>query len=120
MVIRKNIKYFNLDINIIFTGPRLPCRLERSAMVPSPSGHGVVLIGGKSVYSYRKIMASTEINVLLELTAYCKPYRVNPMNSLEWIELDQKLEYSRCSHIAFIIDDDLTISHRNYIDEDEY
>ena len=109
----------NFFKNIIL-GPRLPCRLERSAMVPSPSGHGVVLIGGKSVYSYRKIMASTEINVLLELTAYCKPYRVNPMNSLEWIELDQKLEYSRCSHIAFIIDDDLTISHRNYFDEDEY
>ena len=60
-----------------------------------------------------------EINLLLELTAYAKPYRVDAMNSLEWIELDQKLEYSRCSHMAFIIDDDLTISHKNYFHEYE-
>ena len=33
-----------------------------------------------------------EINMLLELTAYAKPYRVDAMNSLEWIELDQKLD----------------------------
>ena len=68
------------------------------------------------------MMTSAEINVLLELTAYVKPYmdRMNPMNSLEWIQLDQKLEYARCSHMAFIIDDDLTISHRNYYDEYEY
>ena len=105
----------------IILGPRLPCRLERSAMVPSPSGHGVVLIGGKSIYSYTcKMMTSMEINLLLELTAYAKSYRVDAMNSLEWIELDQKLEYSRCSHMAFIIDDDLTISHKNYFHEYEY
>ena len=61
-----------------------------------------------------------EMNVLLELTAYGKPYRMDPMNSLEWIELDQKLEYARCSHLAFIVDDALTISHRNYFDEYEY
>ena len=61
-----------------------------------------------------------EINLLLELTAYAKSYRVDAMNSLEWIELDQKLEYSRCSHMAFIIDDDLTISHKNYFHEYEY
>ena len=61
-----------------------------------------------------------EINLLLELTACAKPYRVDAMNSLEWIELDQKLEYSRCSHMAFIIDDDLTISHKNYFHEYEY
>ena len=92
-------------------------------MVPSPTGHGVVLIGGKSIYSYTcKMMTSAEINVLLELTAYGKPYgdMENSMNSLEWIQLDQKLEYARCSHMAFIIDDDLTISHRNYFDEEEY
>ena len=92
-------------------------------MVPSPTGHGVVLIGGKSVYSYTcKMMTSAEMNVLLELTANVKTYmdRMNPMNSLEWIQLDQKLEYSRCSHLAFIVDDNLTISHRNYFDEYEY
>ena len=61
-----------------------------------------------------------EINMLLELTAYAKPYRVDPMNSLEWTELDQKLEYARCSHLAFIVDDALTVSYRNYFDEYEY
>ena len=88
-------------INYPFTsGPTLPFRLERFAIVPSPNRKGIVVIGGYSVYSHRKIMASKESSMLLELCG-------NTIQSLKWIILEQKLQFARCSHVAFIIPEEV-------------
>ena len=70
-------------------------------MVSSPNGRGIILIGGYSVqYSYRKIMTSRESSMLLELSG-------NSIKDLKWSILDQKLQFPRCSHVAFTIPDEV-------------
>ena len=45
-------------------------------------------------------MASKESSMLLELCG-------NTIESLEWIILEQKLQFARCSHVAFIIPEEV-------------
>ena len=61
-------------------------------MVTSPTGKGVVIIGGwnDSTWKYSTI--------LLELKG----------STMEWIPLKQTLQYARVGHIAFAIPDELT------------
>ena len=75
---------------LIFPGPKLPFQLEGSAMVPSPSGRGLVVIGG---YNGNEGKSS---NVLLELKG----------SSMEWVPLKQTLEYARYRHVAIPIPDE--------------
>ena len=60
-----------------------------SAMVPSPTGNGLLIIGG------RKGGLSSS-NAILELA-------VNFSGSLEWFVLARKLKYAKYNHLAFQI-----------------
>ena len=64
-------------------------------MVTSPSGKGVVVIGG---YNYNEGKPS---NALLELKG---------ISSKEWVPLKQTLQHARNGHIAFPIPDNWTIT----------
>ena len=63
-------------------------------MVTSPSGSGVIVIGG---CNQNKVEDS---NVLLELKG---------ISSKEWVPLRKTLKYARQSHVAIPIPDDWTI-----------
>ena len=75
---------------LIFPGPKLPFKLSESAMVPSPSGRGLVVIGGWNDNEGK------DSNVLLELKG----------SSMEWVPLKQTLEYARDEHVAIPIPDE--------------
>ena len=64
-------------------------------MVTSPTGKGVVLIGGFNVTDDDKWRRS---NLLLELSG-------DSTENLQWKIMSQQLKFSRASHIAFIIPD---------------
>ena len=80
--------------NCLISGPKLPFRIWESAMVTSPSGKGVVVIGGVNMDDVCKYS-----NALLELKG-------NPMH---WIPLKQTLQHAREKHLAIPIPDDWTI-----------
>ena len=85
----------------------MPHKIEKSAMVTSPSNHGVVLIGGFSVYGSQSHLqrapqlSTSESNEILELTG-------KSIASLIWIKLEQNWDYDRCSHVGFIVPDQIT------------
>ena len=81
-------------------GPKLPCKLRGSAMVSSPSGQGVVVIGG---YNHNEFKYS---NNFLELHS----------SQMKWIKLQQTLQYARSHHIVFAIPNDFT----NILPEEPY
>jgi len=72
-------------------GPKLPFKLSQASMVTSPTGRGVVIIGGWNENS-KKYSTS-----LFELDG----------RTMEWVKLKQKLEHGRVGHISFPIPDDL-------------
>ena len=80
------------------SGPKLPFKLHESAMVPSPSGTGVVVIGG---YNWTERKKS---NALLELKG----------SSMEWVPLKQTLQYAREGHVAIPIPDDFLAGRGTY------
>ena len=89
---------------LLISGPKLPFKLSASAMVTSPSGKGVIIIGG---YNWNERKNS---NALLELKGPC------------WIPLKQTLQHARTSHVAIPIPEDWTINtdaincfHESYI-----
>ena len=71
-------------------GPELPVELIDFTMVTSPTGKGVVLIGGigdrKNEYS----------DALIELTG-------ESIETLKWAPLEQKLQIARSHHFSFYI-----------------
>ena len=79
------------------SGPNLPSQLWDSAIIPSPNGKGVVLLGGIKNVGNGLHVRSDE---LLELTG-------ESIDSLTWIKLEQKLEYPRSQHIALPVPDTL-------------
>ena len=84
-------------IALIFSiGPELPfnCPLSRSTMVSSPTGKGVVIIGGFYNHYFNNISSER----LFELSG-------DSIESLKWKKLDQKLQYSRNGHVSFLISD---------------
>ena len=72
----------------------MPFELWNSAMVTSPSGKGVVVIGG---WNYNEGKTS---NALLELKG---------ISSKEWVPLKQTLKHAREQHVAISIPDDWTL-----------
>ena len=72
----------------------MPVQVEKSAMVTSPNGRGVILIGGC-------MLGCLFSPALIEL-------RGNSIKTLEWVTLEQTLKYARRNHIAFCIPDALT------------
>ena len=67
-----------------------------STMIPSPTGKGILMIGG---YKH-KIKASSDI---LELSGDSK-------KTFGWKFLEQKLQYPRYSHVTFSISNDIAKS----------
>ena len=81
---------------VLFSGPKLPFKLICSAMVATPNGKGVILIGGHNQSDHKSSDA------LIELKG-------NTMDMhMEWIVLERKLEYARSNHIAIPIPNDKT------------
>ena len=68
-------------------GPKLPFKVMDSAMVPSPTGNGLIIIGGRK----GGLSSSNEI---LELA-------INSSGFLEWFVLGSKLKYAKYNHLAF-------------------
>ena len=64
-------------------------------MVPTPSGKGVILIGGYND-SHRRTS-----HLLLELAGQC-------LASLRWNIMEQRIRYQRSQHLTFYISDHLT------------
>ena len=85
---------------LIFPGPKLPFQLSFSSMVPSPSGRGLVVIGGWNDNEGK------HSNVLLELKG----------SSMEWVPLKQTLQYARHCHVAIPIPDDWEYCSRTLSD----
>ena len=78
---------------LLISGPKLPFQLGYSAMVTSPSGKGVVVIGGFNCNEFE------DSNALLELKG---------ISSKEWVSLKQTLQHG-CKHVAIPFPDDWTI-----------
>ena len=97
----------NLPLTIInwinrpsFLGPKLPYTLRQSAMVTSPAGNGVIIIGGNGENNGE----SYHPKIMLEL----KTKTTDSRSTMEWVELSQKLISTRESPIAIAIPDDLS------------
>ena len=92
------------DFEFYFVGPELPGPYKRygSSMVTSPTGKGVILIGGEfqhipDMEGYVRIMQKKIYsNELIELSG-------DSIHSLKWTVLDQKLVYARKDHVSFLI-----------------
>ena len=77
----------------IIPGPKLPIKnLTRFTMVTSPTGRGVVIIGGSVG---QKIFKN-----IIELSG-------TSIDSLKWTFLDQKLRFGRHSHLTFQLPNDV-------------
>ena len=83
----------NVHKKLLISGPKLPFKLDGSAMVTSPSGKGVIIIGG---YRDNKRKYS---NALLELKDISK----------EWVPIKQTLLHARAYHVAIQMPDDWAI-----------
>ena len=84
---------------LLISGPKFPFKLSGSAMVTSPSGKGVIIIGG---HNHNKSKFS---NALLELKDISK----------EWVPLKQTLQHERAGHVAIPIPDDWTIPNTDEV-----
>ena len=85
---------------LFISGPKLPYKLSDSAMVTSPSGKGVVVIGGLNNNEFK------DSNALLELKG---------ISSKEWVPLKQTLQHVRENHVAIPIPDDWTIPNTDKV-----
>ena len=72
---------------IIFPGPEMPLRLECSSMVTSPSGNGVIILGGMSTEPSDDLACNKN---LFEWKC----------NSELWTKLSHELNYPRRSSVA--------------------
>jgi hypothetical protein len=77
------------------TGPRLPRPVYAAKMVSTPSGKGVILIGGNNVTGAGGYHA-----YLIEL--------ICDAMACEWVEMEQKLQVPRDDFVAMLIPDTLT------------
>ena len=93
-----NLQFFLKIVSAFFPillGPDLPYKIHCSKLVTSPTGKGVVLIGGFHITEDEKWRRS---HSLWELSG-------DSIENLQWKEMCQQLKFSRASHIAFIIPD---------------
>ena len=75
---------------LIFSGPNLPFLLSNSAVIASPNGNGLIIIGG---LIHNGLNGVTETNKLLELCG-------NTVKTMKWVPLEQNLQYARAFHLA--------------------
>lgn len=80
---------------LIFTGPELPYDLTSisSAMVTSPDGMGVIIVGGQS-------SGQSEIRILES--------RFDGSKFLPWKAMDHELKYGRKGHVVIPIPNSIT------------
>ena len=98
------ILWINSLINLSFLGPKLPYCLRESAMVTSPAGNGVILIGGASYHYYNKFKIMLELKAKTPCTSSS-----DSRSTMAWVELSQKLSsIGHISPIAIAIPDDLS------------
>ena len=76
----------------------MPYKVKDFAMVTSPSGNGVVVIGGLN------IRECEFYNKIFELK--------NNGKKLKWMQLKQKLTHERTGHVAIPIPDDFELKNR--------
>jgi hypothetical protein len=89
---------------ILFSGPDLPQAKQAAAMVPTPNGTGVVLIGGMiSQLNTGKISISGR-KELIELKC--------SSTSCKWSQMKQQLSVNRWSHIAFYVPDSYAVCEK--------
>ena len=85
------------------SGPDLPFEVYSSSMVISPTGKGVVLIGGSVKYQSVNDLSMNDLPMpsegLIELTE-------NSTGELQWIPLKQKLKHARKCHLTLEISKD--------------
>ena len=81
----------NFFLNSI--GPKLPVGLFHSTMISSPTGMGVMMIGGRA-------KLNPMFPDILELSGDSK-------ETLEWKTLDQKIQYPRIFHLSVSISNDI-------------
>ena len=74
-------------------GPNLPIRLISSTMVTSPTGKGVVMIGGHRLDVQKKGLAKGCSDTLIELSGESR-------ETLKWTILDRKLKQKRSQHFV--------------------
>ena len=82
----------NIQQNL--SGPKLPFQLDNAtnAMVTSPNGQGVIIIGG---YNHSRMTYS---DVFLELKVVG--------NELKWVQMKSTLKNSRYRHLAIPVPND--------------
>ena len=93
-----------LEFVFYIIGPELPGPYKRygSTMITSPTGKGVILIGGEFQHKpdkegrVRMMQKKLHSNELIELSG-------DSIDSLKWTDLDQKLVYPRKDHVSFLI-----------------
>ena len=75
-------------MSLYISGPNLPLALEYLTMVTSPTGKGVIAMGGSYPGGYSK--------AIFELT-----------QSMQWTRLEQTLKIGHCAPLAIPIPDEL-------------
>ena len=78
----------SINKSLYISGPNLPLKLWRPAMVTSPTGKGVIVMGGRSSGGRSKAM--------FELT-----------QSMQWTRLEQTLKIEHFAPLAIPIPDEL-------------
>ena len=90
----------------IILGPKLPYNMSLISMVSSPTGRGVIIIGGKA--------GRIPSNIKADDAQYAKSGRSlielsgDSIESLKWTFLEQKLRHYRIDHTSMIISEQFT------------
>ena len=96
------------SIYLLISGPELPVdNLYGSTMVPSPTGNGVVVIGGMTNTPTLTNTLGFECsdNNSLSTTTEMLELSGDYIDRLQWTTLDQELKYERAYSLAFPIPD---------------
>ena len=83
--------------------------LDDFAMVTSPNGTGVVVIGGRYTKFYRKRLRNGKGTDSYERTTHSNAIFELDGRTMKWIRLDQNLKFGRKNHSAIQIPSNLTI-----------
>ena len=99
---------------VFFSGPKLPMKISGAAMVTSPTGRGVILIGGETCTETKgpaSWQSGQHHDVMLELSGdTIGTLFTQASKKLKWRRLDQRLKYAREGHAAFPINDQLYLN----------
>jgi hypothetical protein len=87
---------------ILFSGPDLPQAKKAAAMVPTPNGTGVVLIGGMIMNNGKVDMSGGKDLIELKCSS----------TSCKWSQMKQQLSVIRWLHIAFYVPDSYAVCEK--------